>query len=267
MWGMEWILIYGLLGLLVGFMAGLLGVGGGGILVPLLAMIFRYQDMDERYVVHYALATAFACMIFSSLASIRAHAARGNIVWNLFASLSFGILIGVFLTTRGALHIHSIYIALFFTAFMMLIAVQMFRNWQPKPGNKPAKIRHLLLVGAGIGSVSALAAVGGGFLTITYLHYKNITLKKAIGTSAAIGLPIAVAGTLGYLFSGWSETAHNSAMLGFICLPAAVAVSITSILAAPWGADLAQRLPDAHLKKIFAVVCVVLSLKMISTIL
>ncbi len=265
MLSLEWMLIYGSIGLSVGLIAGMLGVGGGGILVPLLAIVFRYQGF-ENHVVHYALGTAFACMIFSSLSSIRAHGARGNVMWKLFAILSSGILVGTFVTAYVTADIHSAYIAMFFTVFMAFMAAQMFLNWRPKPSNRPLKLWPLLLVGTGIGAFSAVAAVGGGFLTITYLNYKNITIKKAIGTSAAIGLPIAVAGTLGYLLSGWSETANNPYMLGFIHVPAFVVISITSALAAPVGAHFTDQLPDAHLKKALGVVCLLLSIKMLTEI-
>jgi uncharacterized membrane protein YfcA len=267
MLSIEWIILYGLLGSFVGFMAGLLGVGGGGILVPLLAMMFRYQGMEADQVIHYALGTAFGCMIFSSIASIRAHAAHENVVWKLFYGMAAGIMLGMFLTTSIASHIHSTYIAIFFAGFMVLTATQMFLNWKPKPSSHPAEFRGLLLAGTIIGSVSALAAVGGGFLTVTYLSYKNTSMKKAIGTSAAIGLPISIAGTFGYLLNGWSETVNNPYMLGFIYLPAFLVISITSTMMAPQGARFAQRLPDAYLKKIFAVVCVALSIKMLLSVL
>jgi uncharacterized membrane protein YfcA len=263
---MEWVVLYGALGAFVGFMAGLLGVSGGGILIPLLVMIFRYQGMDTNHVVHYALGTAFSCMILSSIASIKAHAARGNIEWGLFYGMGSGILIGMFLTIRIAVHIHSVYIALFFVCFMALIAVQMFMNWQPKPSSHPIRHGGLFLIGIGIGSVSALAAVGGGFLTITYLTYKNIPMKKAIGTSAAIGLPIAVVGTLGYIFSDWGKSQEDPYTVGFVYIPAFLAISVMSIISASYGASFAQRLSDAYLKKIFAVVCVILSLKMLFSV-
>ncbi len=263
MLSIEWVLIYGAIGLSVGLIAGMLGVGGGGMLVPLLAIAFRYQGFDESHVVHYALGTAFACMIFSSLSSIRAHSLRGNVMWNLFAILSAGILLGTFVTAYVAADIHSTYIAIFFAAFMAFTAVQMFLNWRPKPSNGPLELWPLLLVGTGIGAVSAVAAVGGGFLTITFLNYKNITIKKAIGTSAAIGLPIAVAGTLGYLLSGWSETTNTPYMLGFIYVPTFTVISITSALAAPVGAHFTDLLPDAYLKKTFGIICLLLSIKML----
>jgi uncharacterized membrane protein YfcA len=260
---MEWLAVYGLTGLSVGFIAGMLGVGGGGLLVPLLALMFRYQGFDQNHVVHYALGTAFACMIFSSLSSMRAHARRGNVIWNFFITLASGIMLGTFAVTRFVARIHSIYIALFFSGFMALIAVQMILNWRPRPNSQPPKPWRVVMTGIGIGAVSAVAAVGGGFLTITYLNYKDIAFKKAIGTSSAIGLPIAAAGTAGYLLSGWSEAAAIPYTLGFIYVPAFIIISVTSILTAPLGANFTHRLPDAHLKKVFAVICLALSLKML----
>jgi uncharacterized membrane protein YfcA len=261
---MEWMLTYGIIGLSVGLIAGMLGVGGGGLLVPLLAMVFRYQGFEESHVMHYALGTAFACMIFSSLSSIRAHASRGNVMWSVFSALSAGIVLGTLVTAYLAVDIHSAYIAIFFALFMGFIAVQMFLNWRPKPSNQPFRERSLLIIGLGIGAISAIAAVGGGFLTITYLTYKNIPIKKAIGTSAAIGLPIAAAGAIGYFLSGMSEVANIPYTFGFIYLPAFAIVSITSVLTAPIGAHFAHRLSEAHLKKAFGVLCLLLSIKMLS---
>lgn len=262
----EWIALYILLGTFVGFMAGLLGVGGGGILVPLLASIFIYQGMAVDNVVHLALGTALACMILSSTASIRAHASRGNVVWKVFYGMAPGIMLGAFFTTRIAAYVNSVYIALFFAIFMAFIAAMMFLNWQPKASTTPTRLRDLFLVGTGIGSISALAAVGGGFLTVTYLSYKNVPMKKAIGTSAAIGFPIAIAGTIGYTLSGWSITLGDPYTFGFIYVPAFLAISITSFIAAPYGARCAHSLPDAHLKKIFAVISLALSIKMLFSV-
>ena len=220
MLSIEWVLLYLMLGTFVGFMAGLLGVGGGGILVPLLVTIFSYQSIGQENVVHLALGTSLACMIISSTASIYAHATRGNVVWKVLCGMTPGIILGAFLVTHIAANINSTYIAIFFAMFMALVAVQMFLNWKPKPSLKPIKYRSLFMAGSGIGSVSALAAVGGGFLAVTYLSYKNIEMKKAIGTSAAIGFPIAIAGTIGYMISGWYKTLNDPYTFGFIYLPA-----------------------------------------------
>jgi len=151
----------------------------------------------------------------------------------------------------------------FFAIFMTLVAGMMFFNWQPRIDAAPTRLRDLVLVGTGIGTVSALAAVGGGFLTVTYLSYKNFSIKKAVGTSSAIGFPIAIAGTAGYILSGWSKTSGDPYTFGFIYVPAFLAISVSSFMAAPYGVACAQGLPDTHLKKIFAVVSLALSLKMI----
>jgi uncharacterized membrane protein YfcA len=262
----EWMLLYFLLGSFVGFMGGLLGVGGGGILVPLLVTIFHYQGMNSGNLVHLALGTSLACMIISASASVRAHAMRRTVAWKIVYGMSPGIMVGAFLTTRIAVNINSIYIAIFFSIFMVIVAAQMFFNWKPAASKTPAKVRDLFLIGTGIGSVSSLAAVGGGFLSVTYLSYKNLNMKKAIGTSAAIGLPIAIAGTLGYLISGWAKTLDDAYTVGFIYIPAFVVIAITSFIAAPYGVRCAHYLPDVHLKKIFALISLVLSIKMLFSV-
>ncbi|RFC34945.1 MAG: putative membrane protein YfcA [Candidatus Nitrotoga sp. SPKER] len=259
----EWITLYIVLGAFVGFMAGFLGLGGGGILVPLLASIFIYQGMSEDSVVHLALGTSLACMIISSSASIRAHAARSTVMWPVVRGMAPGIMVGAFLTAQVASTINPSYIALFFTLFMALIAGQMYLNWQPKPSQKPTSFRGLIVAGIGIGSVSALAAVGGGFLTVAYLGYKNIDMKKAIGTSAAIGFPIAVTGTIGYMMSGWTKTLNDPYTLGYIYVPAFLVISIASFITAPYGARYSHSLPEAYLKKIFAAISLILSIKML----
>ncbi|HSB97890.1 MAG TPA: sulfite exporter TauE/SafE family protein [Spongiibacteraceae bacterium] len=261
--GIEWILLYVALGALAGFMAGLLGVGGGGILVPLLASVFTYQGMPVDNVVHLALGTSLCCMIISSTASMRAHAARGAVLWRIVGGMTPGIMLGTLLAAHFAANLNSTCIALFFALFMALVAGQMFLNWQPRPSQKPTTWRGLIAAGMGIGSVSALAAVGGGFLTVVYLGYKNVDMKKAIGTSAAIGFPIAITGTIGYMISGWSSTLNTPYTLGFIYVPAFVAISMASVIAAPYGVRCSHNLPAAYLKKMFAIISLILSIKML----
>lgn len=266
MLGLEWMVLYILLGSFVGFLAGLLGVGGSGILVPLLVSIFTHQGISNENVMHFALGTALACMVISSSSSIRAHALRGTVEWKVFYGMTPGIMLGAFVTAKIASYINSVYIAVFFAFFMALMAVQMFLNWKPRVSETPARLRDLFFTGTGIGGVSALAAVGGGFLAVTYLSYKNVAMKKAIGTSAAIGFPIAVAGTIGYLISGWSKTLDVPYTFGFIYVPAFLAISIASAIAAPYGVRYAHSLPDAHLKKILAVISLGLSIKMLFSV-
>ncbi len=261
--GMEWLALYLALGAFAGFMSGLLGVGGGGILVPLLASALAYQGVPPGSVVHVALGTALTCMIITSTASLRAHAARANVDWKIVGGMAPGIIIGAFLVTQFAALMNAAVISVFFSIFMLLVAARMYFDWQPAPSLTPANLRGLLGVGAGIGSVSALAAVGGGFLTVAYLNYKNIEMKRAVGTSAAIGLPIAVAGTAGYMIGGWSETRAAQYMLGFIYIPAFLLISLGSAIAAPYGARCSRGLPEIYLKRIFACISLALSLWML----
>jgi uncharacterized membrane protein YfcA len=205
-------------------------------------------------------------MIISSIASVRAHAARGAVEWRIVGGMAPGIILGAFLVTQVAANVNSVYIAVFFALFMALVAGQLFLNWKPAPSQKPTTIRGLMVAGAGIGSISALAAVGGGFLTVAYLGFRNLDMKKAIGTSTAIGFPIAIAGTVGYLISGWSITANNPYTLGFIYVPAFLAIAITSSIMAPYGARCSHSLPDLFLKKIFAVISLILSVTMLASI-
>lgn len=264
--GIEWLVLYILLGSFVGFMAGLLGVGGGGILVPILVTLFTHQGMDTDKVVHMALGTALACMILSSISSTRAHAARNAVAWKIAGGMAPGIMLGTLLTTYIAAGIDGIYIAAFFTGFMALVSIQLFANWKPKPGPAHTRFRELFLVGTGIGSISALAAVGGGFLSVAYMTYKNLEIKKAIGTSAALGFSIAITGTLGYMLSGWSETESTAYTLGFIYVPAFIAISISSIAAAAYGVKWAHRLPDSLLRKLLGVISLMLSIKMLFSV-
>jgi uncharacterized membrane protein YfcA len=259
----EWLLLYAALGALVGFMAGLLGVGGGGILVPLLASLFAYQETGGDHPVHLALGTALACMIISSAASARAHHARGAVEWRVVTGMALGIVVGAFAASRLAAKLDAVNISLFFAFFMAVVALQMFFGWQPPPSKTPIKQQALFGIGMGIGAVSALAAVGGGFLTLIYLSYKNIEIKKAIGSSAAIAFPIALSGAAGYMAGGWSATTDVPYTLGYIYLPAFIAISIASMLAAPIGVRISHRLPAIYLKRIFALIALLLSIKMV----
>jgi uncharacterized membrane protein YfcA len=262
----EYILAFLLLGSIVGFMAGLLGIGGGGIMVPILTSLFLTMGMPIDMVVHLALGTSMAAIIFTSLSSLRAHHLRKSVMWDVVRNITPGIISGTFIATFIAAYASSLSLALFFSSFMAYVAVQMFRNKKPRIHVKATGSMHLFLVGSGIGAISALVSIGGGSLTVPYLVSRNFDIKKAIGTSAAVGLPLAISGTLGYLINGWSHTSVENYTFGFIYLPAVVLISITSVLSAPYGVKVAHYLPVSKLKKIFAVLLILLSLKMLLSV-
>jgi uncharacterized membrane protein YfcA len=263
----HWILSYLLLGSIVGFMAGLLGIGGGGIMVPVLTAMFLMQGIPVEKVVHLALGTSMASIVMTSISSLHSHHAKQGVIWNVVKKMSLGIIIGTFLATFVASYASSVYLAIFFAIFMAYVSLQMFLNKKPKPHRELAGTIGLSIAGSGIGAISALVAIGGGSLTVPYLIWQNVEIKKAIGTSAAIGLPIAIAGTLGYIINGWSLSSPENYTFGFVHLPAVVFISVASVITAPYGVKLVHMLPVPIIKKIFALLLIILSIKMLSSIL
>lgn len=261
-----WWLSYPLLGAFVGFFAGLLGVGGGGVMVPVLTSLFIAQGFDSGAVVHLALGTSMAAIVLTSLSSLRAHHTHGAVRWEIVRFITPGILIGTFGATFIASRVASGPLAVFFVIFMSYVALQMLVNIKPKPSRELPGPIGLSGVGIGIGGVSALVAIGGGSLSVPFMTWCNVKVHNAIGTSAAIGLPIALAGTIGYLVNGWGDSSMPPYSVGFIYLPALVLVSAVSMFTAPLGAKLAHRLPVGTLKKIFAGVLMALCAKMLHSL-
>lgn len=265
----DLILTFLALGAFVGLAAGLLGIGGGGVMVPMLTAIFLSQNVPADQVVHLALGTSMACIMVTSLSSLRAHHANGAVIWSLVKLMLPGVVLGTFSATFIASMISSKALAIFFACFMAYVALQMFSNSKSAQHHSTAVPQHtinrieLVLASIGIGSISAIVSIGGGSITVPYLTWRKVDIKKAIGTSAAIGFPLSIAGSIGYLLSGWSHAASVPYTYGFINLPAVLVISITSFFTAPIGANLTQKLPIAMLKKIFALLLATLSLKML----
>lgn len=267
---------YLLLGGAVGFFAGLLGVGGGGIMVPVLTSIFIATGVAPGQQVHLALATSMAAIIVTSFASARSHHRHQAVLWPVVWRMSPGIVAGTLLAALLASFLSSYYLALFFCIFMAYVALQLLLNIKPKASRTLPGTAALVGAGFGIGGISALVAIGGGSLTVPFLTWCNVKMQQAIGTSAALGLPIAISGTLGYALSGWlSSAGHASASdtvlpwgcVGYVYLPAVLLISVVSAVTAPLGVQLAQRLPVSTLKKIFALLLVSLSAKMLHSVL
>lgn len=264
---LQWIPVYLALGAVVGFFAGLLGVGGGGIMVPALTALFAAQGLPFEHLVHVSLATSMAAIVVTSASSLRAHQRHGAIQWPIVKGITPGILVGTFGAALIAAYIPSLALAIFFVVFMAYVAVQMWLNIKPKPSRQLPSPLGLTGVGLVIGGISALVAIGGGSLSVPFMTWCNVKIQQAIATSAAIGLPIAIAGTIGYLVSGWGVQGLPPYTFGFIYLPAALTIALVSFFTAPLGAKLAHRLPVATLKKLFALLLIGLSLKMLHTLL
>jgi len=259
----HWLLGYALLGAVAGFFAGLLGVGGGAIMVPVLALMFAAQGFAEGHLMHLALGTSMCSIIFTSVSSLRAHHRHGAVIWSIVRRIAPGIVIGTLIGAQVAGRLPTRPLAIFFAAFIGYVAVQMMLNIRPKPSRQLPGSLGMFSVGAGIGGVSALAAIGGGTLSVPFMTWCNVPVHHAIGTSAAIGFPIAVAGTVGYLIAGQGKAGLPDGSLGFVYVPALAATVATSMLVAPLGAQVAHRLPVPTVKKIFAGLLLVLLAKML----
>jgi uncharacterized membrane protein YfcA len=265
----EWYLlvVFLILGGFVGFLAGLLGVGGGGVMVPVLTALFVAQGFPPEHVVHLALGTSMAAIVLTSFSSMRAHNARGAVLWPVVRKITPGILLGTFAATFLAAYMSTYWLAIFFACFMGYVSLQMWLGIKPKAHRDVPGSVGLSAAGLVIGGVSALVAIGGGSLSVPFMMWCNVNVRNAIATSAAIGLPIALAGTVGYLVNGWGKAGLPEHTIGFVYWPAVVLISMVSYFTTPLGANLAHSLPVATLKKVFAVLVVLLSLKMLHSVL
>lgn len=260
---MEWWIVYLLMGLFVGFFAGLLGIGGGLILVTLMVYMFTVQEFPADRLLHLALGTSIASIVFTSISSLRAHHKHGAVRWDILRIAVPGLIAGTLFGTFVADQMKSKYLAIFFVIFVYYSAVQMFANVKPKPTRQlPGKI-GMTVVAIIVGIVSSLVGVGGGVMTIPLMSLCNVPMRQTIGTSAALGLPIAIAGTVGFIVTGLGKDHLPPLTVGYVYLPALVGIVIGTFVTVPWGAKAAHTLPVTTLKKIFAVILFILATKML----
>jgi len=254
--------IFLLIGSLAGFLAGLLGVGGGVVLVPILVWLFHTnQIVASDNLMQVVIGTTLATIVITSIASITAHHRHQAIIWNIVWQLTPGIIIGALCGAFIANVLPSEFLYNFFAIFILLVAIQLVFNIYPAKHRRLPNKLIITTVGAIIGSVSSLVGIGGGSMTVPFLVWYNISVRNAIATSAACGFPIALAGTFGFIIIGWqyTETAH----FGYIYWPALVGIAPTSLLFAPLGAKVAHTISTTILKRFFAVFLVIVGCKML----
>ena len=257
-----WWLSYPLLGIFAGFVAGLFGVGGGLTIVPLLFMLFSAQDFPVQHTMHLALGTSMATIVFTSIASTRAHHSHGAVRWDVVKAFAPGLMLGTFSGSFVAAWVPTRPLAMVFTVIVYYAAAQMILDFKPKPHRALPGTIGMFTAGAVIGVVSSLVAAGGGFLSIPFMVFCNVAIHNAVGTSAALGFPIALAGSFGYIASGLKATGLPEYSLGYIYLPAFVGVVAFSFVVAPFGARLAHKLPVKQLKRAFGGFLALLATKM-----
>ena len=261
--GLPLFAAYGGLGLVVGFVAGLLGVGGGLIIVPVLITLLHTHGQAVGMEPQLALGTSLATILFTSLSSVRAHHRRGAVEWPLVRCIAPGIVLGTLAGAALAARMPATVLKIFFVVFLFYAAVQMWLDFKPAPHRGLPGRAGTSLAGGVIGVVSSWVGIGGGTLSVPFMLWHNVPLHRAIATSAAIGFPIAFAGAVGYVLGGWTVSGLPAGSLGFVYLPALAGIVLGSVLTAPLGARTAHRLPVRPLKRVFALLLFTLALRMV----
>lgn len=260
---METVLLYLLLGMFAGVAAGLLGIGGGLIIVPVLVFIFQQQQFSSEVIVHLAVGTSLATIVLTSISSVRSHHQHGAVLWPVFVRMVPAIVLGALLGAVIADWMPTRVLKWVFAIFELTVATQMILAYRPNPQRKLPNWPGLSLAGTLIGAVSAIVGIGGGTMTVPFLVWCNVAMRKAVATAAACGLPIALAGAAGFILNGWDEPALPPWSSGYVYWPAFLGIVATSVLFAPLGARLAHRLPARQLKRIFALLLYALGIRML----
>jgi uncharacterized membrane protein YfcA len=243
------------LGLATGFLAGLLGIGGGMLLVPFLTLLLTVRDVAPGLAVKAAIATSMATIVFTSLSSVRAHHRRGTVRWDIVRRLAPGIAAGSLVSSLGVFAaVKGNWLAVFFGLFVTFSATQMFLDRKPLPGRQMPGPAGQLAAGGAIGFLSGLVGAGGGFVSVPFMTWCNVAMHSAVATSAALGLPIALTNVLGYALAGRAVEGLPAGALGYVWMPALVVLAACSVGTARVGAAVAHALPVPELKRVFAVV-------------
>ncbi len=253
-------------GVVSGFLAGLLGVGGGMVIVPALLYVFHLLDLPAAFHQHLALGTSMAVISFTAISSLKAHHARGAVRWKLVRTIAPGIVFGTFAGAQLAGFVSAVALKWFFIVFACSVAVQMLLDLRPSASRELPGTAGTASAGTFIGLVSSWVGIGGGSLSVPFMTLCNVPVREAIGTSAAIGFPLAVAGAAGYVASGWGRELPAGS-LGFVYLPALAGIVLASFPMARVGAAMAHRLPVPLLKKIFAVLLIGMASRMLAGLL
>jgi uncharacterized membrane protein YfcA len=248
------LIIYLLIGAIAGFAAGLFGVGGGLIIVPILYIVFTQLHYDPSVIMHMAVGTSLATIIVTSISSVTAHHQKGAVLWPVFRNLAPGLVVGSFLGAGIADHLSGQGLQLLIGFFAVWVAFRMFRGAHiPVDPNKKLPSTPLqVLAGGGIGVASAIFGIGGGSLTVPFLNRCGVVIQQAVATSAACGLPIAVAGALGFIWFGQKAEVAVPNTIGYIHIYAFIGIAVMSFITAKFGAKVAHLLSPAVLKKCFA---------------
>jgi len=259
----TYLLIYLGVGAFTGVLAGLFGIGGGSVIVPALILAFTLQGFPVEVLTHMALGTSLAAIAISAISSARTHHQHGAVDMGVIKQLLPGVVLGMFLGVVLADSLSGSVLQKCFGVFLVAIAIQMWFSWQPhREGDQHCLPGLGGMTGAGsvIGGLSALFGIGGGSLTVPFLCWNNVQMQRAVGTAAALGLPLAVSGAVAYMWQGWGNEKLPEYTSGYVYWPAFFGIAVASFISARLGAKWAHKLPAAKLKKIFAAFMVLIGI-------
>lgn len=240
-------------GVVAGLLAGLLGVGGGVVVVPALFQTFLLLGVDEDLAMHVAVGTSLACIIPTSISSIRSHVRRGAVDTALLKGWAPWVCAGTIAGSLIAGHVRGPVLTGMFGAFAACVAAQLsLTPERARLAERPPKGPLRAVIGVVIGTVSAMVGIGGGSLTVPTLSVTGVPMRTAVGTSSAVGFIIASPGTLGFIWSGWGTSGLPALSLGYVSLLGLALITPTSMSAAPIGARIAHTIPPRTLRLIFA---------------
>ena len=254
-------------GAFAGFWAGLLGVGGGLIIVPIMVWILSHQGVGPEYSQHLAIGTSFAVMVFTSFSSVLAQHKRGAVRWDLVWKLAPWMVVGTFVGASLAKYVPGLMLQSVFVVFAFIIAAQTFMDFKPKASRQMPGTAGSVVSGGFIGMLSSWVGIGGGSLSVPFMLFCNVPIVNAVGTSAAFGWPIALAGCIGYLVNGWAVPGLPTGAAGFVYLPALIGLAIGTVTFAPIGVKVAHKLPPRKLKLAFAMMLTITACQMLWKIL
>jgi len=254
--------LYIVTGAFAGIAAGLFGVGGGLIIVPVLYYIFSTQGYDQQHLMHMAVATSLATIVFTSLSSALAHHKKQAVLWPIVFLLSPGIVIGAWSGGIFAATLDTEILTSLFAVFELLIAANLLLQKIPEQHQTTINKIAAATGGTLIGFISTIVGIAGGTMTVPFLHWFNISMHKAVATSAACGFPIALIGTLSYIYSGWGLQLTDTPTIGYLQLYAILFIAPSSFIFAPLGAKLAHSISEKTLRYSFAFILLLLSIAM-----
>mgnify|MGYP002737173997 FL=1 len=264
MWNIEMILVMLAVGSIAGFIAGLLGIGGGMIIVPVVLWVLQMKGLGGiEHAQHLAVGTSFAIMVFTTFSSVMAQQRKGSVDWAVVRRMAPGMVVGVIIGSMLAKRLSNEALQVFFIVFVVLVALKTLTDAKPKPTRSLPGPAGLAAVGSLFGMASSWVGIGGGSLSVPFMLYCNVPVRTAVGTSAGLAWPIAVAGAVGYLYSGWNVAGLPEGTLGFWYLPAVAVLSVATMLFAPLGVKAAHKLPPEKLKLAFGLLLLVIAARML----